>query len=177
MYQNNSICHNLISKHNNRINQYSTSENRGEMKKVPNQVRLVVLLIAVLMIGYGCSKKEKSSEETGSLKSELIKNIQNINQFDSIVQSSGRKLLVFDLYADWCGPCKVLEPILKDVAEMQSQKANFYKVDIDKHTHIAREFRVKGIPYVVLVKEGQVIHSITGVQPKVVYLEAVEKFQ
>lgn len=153
------------------------TKKRGKMKKISNQVIFLVLILAVIATGYGCSGKEKSSKKEASLQSESVKPIESTNQFDSVLQSSGRKLLVFDLYADWCGPCKILAPILEEVAKEQNQKADFYKIDVDKHTRIAQQFRVKGIPYVVFVKEGQVIHTMTGVQPKVTYLEAVEKHQ
>ncbi|MFP4163757.1 MAG: thioredoxin family protein [Chitinispirillaceae bacterium] len=136
----------------------------------------VVLFSAAFALLYSCSE-EKSTPKDESSENEFIKSIRNTSQFDSLLNSSGRRLLVFDLYADWCGPCKILDPILKDVAEQQAQKASFYKVDVDKHPQIAQSLEVRGIPYVVFVKDREVVHTITGVQPRNAYLEAVEKHQ
>jgi thioredoxin 1 len=80
---------------------------------------------------------------------------------------------MLDLYADWCMPCKILSPRLEQIAAEHRDKVDVYKVDVDRHGDIARAFGVRGIPYVVLVRNKQAVKAFTGVQPKEAYVRAI----
>ncbi len=140
------------------------------MKTIPVRAKLIGLLTAVLVTGYSCSKAESVKKE------HHVKTIQNTEELNSILEASGSKLLVFDLYADWCGPCKILSPVLEQIAAEQKENALFYKIDVDKNADIAQAFQVRGIPYVVLVKEKKVLQAFVGVQPKDSYIAAIKQF-
>jgi len=83
-------------------------------------------------------------------------------------------LLMFDLYADWCMPCRILSPMLEEIAKENKDKVTVYKINVDKNPQIAGGLGVTGIPYVVFVKSKTGVHAITGVQTKAAYVRAID---
>ncbi len=86
-------------------------------------------------------------------------------EFESRVLQSDVPVLV-DFFATWCGPCKMLAPVLEEVAEEVSGKAAVYKVDIDKSPEIAQRFGIMSVPTLMLFEGGQVKKTAMGAQPK-----------
>jgi thioredoxin 1 len=82
--------------------------------------------------------------------------------------------VLIDLYADWCGPCKQVAPILEDLSRELAGKVKFVKVDIDHNIKIAQSFRVQSIPMLVIMAEGKVANVLMGAQPKQQILAALE---
>lgn len=122
-------------------------------------------------------KEPAQSSQAAPVQTEkLVKTIETDEQFKQILDKSGDRLLIFDLYADWCQPCKILTPTLEELAGENKDKTDFYKINVDKHRKIASMFGVKGIPFIVFVKNGKGVHSLTGVQPKSAYQNAIDKF-
>jgi thioredoxin len=80
---------------------------------------------------------------------------------------------MFDLYADWCMPCRILSPVLEKVAADMKSSVAVYKIDIDRNPAIASLFQVSGIPFVVLMKDKKAVQSFMGVQPEAVYRRAI----
>lgn len=74
------------------------------------------------------------------------------------------KEAVVDFYATWCGPCKMFGPIFEEVANDKS--INFIKLDVDKHSDIAREYGVMSIPTIILFKKGEEVKRFTGFMSK-----------
>ncbi|MDR1000362.1 MAG: thioredoxin [Clostridiales bacterium] len=74
--------------------------------------------------------------------------------------------VVIDFYADWCGPCKRLSPILEELAVDNEGKALFYKVNTDDEPELAMQYEVSGIPNVVCFKNGEVYKRAIGLVPK-----------
>ena len=70
--------------------------------------------------------------------------------------------VLVDYWAEWCGPCKMIAPILDEVAESYSNKVKVAKVDVDKNTQVSAKYNIRGIPHLMLFKEGQVIATHTG---------------
>ena len=87
--------------------------------------------------------------------------------FDEIIREG--KVLV-DFWADWCGPCKMLAPVIEEVAAKASGKAVIAKVDVEKESALAARFKVMSIPTVILFEDGKVVQSFVGVQPEETYL-------
>ena len=85
-------------------------------------------------------------------------------KFHDFIQESDVPVLV-DFFADWCGPCHMLAPILKDLKSAWGDKIRLIKVDTEAHPEIAREFQISGIPTLILFKNGQVVHRTSGVMP------------
>jgi thioredoxin 1 len=98
--------------------------------------------------------------------------ILNESNFDTET-STGTTLV--DFYADWCGPCRMLSPIIESVADSLSGQINVVKVDVDKSPNLARRFNVKGIPTLLVVKDGNVVNRKTGMGTREQLLEFVTK--
>lgn len=105
-----------------------------------------------------------------------VKTINSVEEFTSIVEKAEDKLLVFDLYADWCMPCKILSPTLEKISQEKKDQADFYKINVDKHPQLAGAFGVSGIPFVVFVKNKTGVSALTGVQSKEAYISTIDKF-
>lgn len=77
--------------------------------------------------------------------------------------SATEKLLVVDFYADWCGPCKMVSPLIEKLAKEYDGSVEFLKVDVDKNASLAREYNILAIPTLMLMKKGRVLPKIIGV--------------
>ena len=84
----------------------------------------------------------------------------DVNRFDELLK--GDKPVVCDFYANWCGPCKMLAPVMEGAAEKFSDKAEFVKVDIDSDFELAARYGVTSIPLVGVFKEGELADSSLG---------------
>ncbi|AYA38854.1 thioredoxin [Hymenobacter oligotrophus] len=85
--------------------------------------------------------------------------------FNELINSPGMPVLV-DFYADWCGPCKAMAPILEQVAARHQGKVKIIKVDVDRNPAAAQQFRVQGIPTLILFHKGQPVWRQSGVVPE-----------
>jgi thioredoxin 1 len=88
----------------------------------------------------------------------------NSSSFNEAI--NGPLPVVVDFYADWCGPCKRLSPILEELAVDNEGKALFYKVNTDDEPELAMQYEVSGIPNVVCFKNGEVYKRAIGLVPK-----------
>lgn len=86
----------------------------------------------------------------------------NENEFKELVSDG---LVLVDFFAEWCGPCRMLAPILEDFASEESEIA-VYKVNVDNEPDLAREFQVSSIPTMILFKDGKQIDKKIGFAPK-----------
>ena len=77
----------------------------------------------------------------------------------------GERPAIIDFYADWCGPCHMLAPILKDLKSAWGDRIRLIKVDTEAHPEIAGRFQISGIPTLILFKNGQIVHRTSGVMP------------
>ena len=83
-----------------------------------------------------------------------------------VVERSKQVPVVVDLWADWCGPCKQLTPILEKVVDEAGGKVVLAKVDVDANRQVAAAFQVQGIPAVFALRDGQVVDNFVGAQPE-----------
>ena len=98
-------------------------------------------------------------------KKEPVSSIGDLDKLNAIVEGTPGKLLVFDLYADWCVPCKILAPLYDSLAVKHGKSADFYRIDVQRSQDIAAAFGVRGIPFVVFMKDKKVVQAITGLNP------------
>ncbi|MBC7197131.1 thioredoxin [Deferribacteraceae bacterium V6Fe1] len=94
--------------------------------------------------------------------------------FKSEVLDSDVPVLV-DFWAVWCGPCKMLTPTIDQIAKEFEGKAKVGKVNVDDNQQLAAQFGIMSIPTVIIFKGGKVVEQFIGVQPKGVYVDALNK--
>ena len=81
-------------------------------------------------------------------------------------EAKGKEVAVIDFSAEWCGPCKMLAPVLEEVSEEMSECVSFYNVDVDENPDLAGQFGVTSIPALVILKDGEKADMQVGFQPK-----------
>jgi len=103
--------------------------------------------------------------------------VVNVNraQFDQEVLQAELPVLV-DFWAPWCGPCKMLGPVLEEVASANDGRLKVVKVNVDENSDLAQKYEIMGIPAMFLIKNGQVIDSFTGAMSKQALSEKIEKY-
>jgi thioredoxin 1 len=95
--------------------------------------------------------------------------------FDENVKGSDVPVLV-DFWAEWCGPCKMITPVLEEIAEEQEGKVRIAKLNIDDNLDVTRRFDVMSIPTLILFKDGEPTARLIGAKPKAALLEEISAY-
>ncbi|NHF57730.1 thioredoxin [Flavobacteriaceae bacterium TP-CH-4] len=96
------------------------------------------------------------------------------SSFDKIVDS--RTPVLVDFFAEWCGPCKMLAPILKQVKDELGEAVKIVKIDVDKNQSVAQRYHVRGVPTMLLFKNGKQVWRQSGVLQKNDIINVVRSF-
>ena len=104
---------------------------------------------------------------------------QNVNtatdtNFENDILNSAELTLV-DFWAEWCGPCRMLGPTIDAIAGDYQGKIKVFKMNVDENPNTPTRFHIRGIPTVILFKNGQVVDQLVGNQPKEVITQAIDK--
>lgn len=99
----------------------------------------------------------------------------NEKNFDSEVLKSGIPVLV-DFWAQWCGPCRFVAPIVEELAKEYENKIKVCKLNVDDNPSIAGKYRITGIPTLIIFKDGKVMEFIVGARPKGDFVNILNKF-
>ena len=100
--------------------------------------------------------------------------IQDETEFDSLL--ANESLLVVDCTASWCGPCKLVAPLMDQLADQYTDRVKVFKLDLDANKPVAKRFGIRSIPAVMLFKGGELVETLIGVKPYEEFSGAVERF-
>ncbi len=93
--------------------------------------------------------------------------------FEEEVLKADKKVIV-DFYADWCGPCQMMSPVIDEIAEEKADIVKVGKVNVDENQELAMEYGVMSIPTIVIINKGEVEKTFVGVRSKSEILEAID---
>ena len=94
--------------------------------------------------------------------------------FESLILKSDKPTLV-DFWASWCAPCKAIAPVIEEMAESYGDKVNFVKMNVDDNPSTPGKYGVRGIPTLILFKDGEVVDPVVGAVPKNQIKDLVDK--
>ncbi|MHC1720010.1 MAG: thioredoxin [Clostridiaceae bacterium] len=103
----------------------------------------------------------------------MTKAINDANFMQEI--SIGDKPVIVDFWAAWCGPCKMLAPVIEELANEYGDKAVFCKLNVDENPVTSMKFNVSSIPTVIIFKNGKLIETLVGFRPKQAFKLAIDK--
>jgi len=92
-----------------------------------------------------------------------------------VTEASRGRLVLVDFWAQWCGPCKALAPVLEEVAQSRSDTLKVVKVDVDSEPRLAQNHGVRALPTLVIFKDGRAVTQLVGLQSADTILEAVDR--
>jgi len=95
--------------------------------------------------------------------------------FDEEIGSADAPVLV-DFWAEWCGPCKMIAPILEEIADEQGDALKIAKLNVDEAGAVAQRFEVMSIPTLILFKDGEPVKRVVGAKPKQALLDDIAEF-
>ncbi|HMY80397.1 MAG TPA: thioredoxin [Candidatus Absconditabacterales bacterium] len=95
------------------------------------------------------------------------------NEFAHNVGPESGVVLV-DFWAEWCGPCRMLTPLLEEISKKYASKATFYKVNVDQEGELSMQFAIRSIPTVIIFHNGVQKERLVGVQPEIAYTEKID---
>ncbi|MBK8952165.1 MAG: thioredoxin [Chitinophagaceae bacterium] len=93
--------------------------------------------------------------------------------FQSDVLSSD-KLTVIDFWAEWCGPCRAIGPVIEDLSKEYEGSVNVGKLNVDNNSNVPSQYGITSIPAILFIKNGQVVDKLVGAQPKANFVKKIE---
>jgi thioredoxin 1 len=121
----------------------------------------IIAIMMVLFLG-SCSGNKARNEKTGEVNNNgLIEKAEDMNTFNQIINSNQPVLV--DFYADWCAPCRMMSPILEQVAKEMQGQIKVLKVDVDKNREAAMKYGIRSIPTLILFQNGEIKWQGLGV--------------
>lgn len=104
----------------------------------------------------------------------MIKEVNDANFNDLVLKSD--KTAVVDFWASWCGPCRMLAPIMEEVENELKDNINFFKLNVDENPVSAQTYRVASIPTLLIFKNGKAVNSLIGFRPKDSIVSILKKY-
>lgn len=134
---------------------------------------LISLIVLVLFIGMIIIGQRRMKKMPDVKNHERIAVLNNKN-FKAVTRSG---LVLVDFWAAWCGPCKMMAPVLNEVAEEAGDSITIAKLNVDHNPDLSQRFKIRSIPTLILFKNGKEIERYMGVKPKKFLLQELQKHQ
>ncbi|HUM97321.1 MAG TPA: thioredoxin [Chitinophagaceae bacterium] len=122
-----------------------------------------MLTVAVLNLQSPYNKKKEKT---------MAKEFTDAN-FQSDVLSSD-KLTLVDFWAEWCGPCRAIGPVIEELSKEYDGKVNVGKLNVDNNPEVSMNFGITSIPAILFIKDGKVVDKLVGAQPKGNFVKKIE---
>ena len=113
--------------------------------------RIYIFTIALLLTISTFAQSDKKQHTTNLTKKEFVEKVFDFTGENKEWKYKGDKPAVIDFYADWCGPCRKLAPVLEEIAAEQEGKIHIYKVNVDKEPEIATAFGIRSLPTLIFI--------------------------
>ena len=131
-------------------------------------IALVVIAVVVILFMRSYNKMKNTPAVENS---ELIEHLTAQN----FAHKTKSGVVLVDFWADWCMPCKMMAPILNEVAEATDGTATIYKLNVDEQQQVAAQFGIRSIPTMILFKDGKEVERIIGVKSKEAVIASINK--
>ena len=144
-------------------------------KKIMIIISIVIFVLVLVAINIFLSRQsqteiEGKDKQENTEQEEKVIEVTSQNFEEEVLRSE--KPVVIDFYATWCGPCKILSPIVEEAAK-ENENVKFVKIDIDKTDDIALQYQVMSIPTLVLIQNGEEKDRIVGIVDKIQILDFI----
>lgn len=157
------------------------------MKKLTLTIVLVLSLVTVYAFTADKNVKQETKKENNNktekrkmgtihlTKDEFLKKVVDYENNPNEWKYLGDKPAIIDFYADWCGPCKMIAPVLEELAAEYADEIYIYKIDTEKERELAAAFGIRSIPTLLFVPMGEAPQMAQGALPKNAFKEAIDK--
>lgn len=139
---------------------------------------IIVIVVGILLILNGCNKLNNKSNKESTMEHLTTQTFkEKVFNYDKNKdwKFEGDLPCIVDFYADWCGPCKMVSPVLEDLSKEYAGKIHVYKVDTDKEQELAGAFGIRSIPSILFIpKDGQPKMSM-GAMPREGFIKAINE--
>jgi thioredoxin 1 len=133
---------------------------------------IIVGILAVALVGWIAYSYRKLQTAPPPADHPNLKQL-TLNNFK---QQTGGGLILVDFWATWCGPCKVIAPVLNEIADEQQGKLRIGKVNVDNQQALAAKYKVRSIPTLVLYKNGKEVKRFVGIKTKKALMAEISEF-
>lgn len=103
----------------------------------------------------------------------MVREIAGSNFIQEVINSE--QTVIVDFWAPWCGPCKMLGPVIEELSQDMEGKAKFFKINVDENPGIASKYRISSIPNIMVFKNGEVVENMVGFRPKQEFENVIAK--
>ena len=131
-------------------------------------IGLVLALLIVGLLAFGFFRAKKQLNQPASSKIIYLTD----SNFQKIISNG---ITLVDCWADWCQPCKILNPIINDLAEDYGEKVSIAKLNVDQNRRISAQYGIRNIPTILLFKDGKEVNRIVGVKSKGFLISELKK--
>ena len=138
------------------------------MKMKGLMIALVVIAVVAILLVRSYNKMKNAPAVADS---ELIEHLTAQN----FTHKTKTGVVLVDFWADWCMPCKMMAPILNEVAEATEGSATIYKLNVDEQQQVAAQYGIRSIPTMILFKDGKEVERIIGVKSKEAVIASINK--